>query len=196
MLRLGTAASRARSLARISWPIQPLPTGADCFSDAVDASAVLRALTIDCAAANDRFALRAAAAEAAFHAPGVGYNGASGFTYDGHGIDYASGGLAPGTLHEFSAPSKVRVCACVCGAHCAIVMSSDMQESIHVALLAAAVNGSDVALTFVGGRATALALLATKMTTCARGGVRAWGCCCVAVVLSRFCHCCCCRCCY
>ena len=53
------------------------------------------------------FALAAAAAEGAFHAPGVGYNGATGFTYDGHGIDYTTGDLAPGTLHEFSAPSKV-----------------------------------------------------------------------------------------
>ena len=42
-----------------------------------------------------------------------------------------------------------------------------------MALLAAALNGSDIALAFVGGRAPALALLTTKMATCvaaARGG--------------------------
>eukprot|EP01012_Entosiphon_sulcatum_P042783 TRINITY_DN5687_c0_g1_i1.p1 TRINITY_DN5687_c0_g1~~TRINITY_DN5687_c0_g1_i1.p1 ORF type:complete len:527 (-),score=79.40 TRINITY_DN5687_c0_g1_i1:42-1601(-) len=80
--------------------------------------------------------------EADFHSPGVGYNEATGFTYDGHPIDFESGDLA-GQVHDFSAPSK---------------------ESIHVALLALAVRDpTSPAATVVGGAKAALRLLERKM---------------------------------
>lgn len=64
-----------------------------------------------------------------------------GYTYDGHPLNYADGALF-GEPHLFSAPSK---------------------ESIHLGLLALAVAGNIHALTFVGGKDAALALLELKM---------------------------------
>eukprot|EP00981_Chlorochromonas_danica_P007263 scaffold1623_cov165-Ochromonas_danica.AAC.15 len=79
--------------------------------------------------------------EGEFAQPGVGYDPLSGHTYDGHPIDYQTGELY-GEPHLFSAPSK---------------------ESIHVALLALAIDGNANALRFVGGLDKALSLLQLKI---------------------------------
>lgn len=84
-----------------------------------------------------------ATAESSFHSPGVGYDQRTSFTYDGHPLNYSTGGLY-GLPHTFSAPSK---------------------ESLHVSLLALAVAGNELARVFVGGQGAALALLAGKMAT-------------------------------
>jgi hypothetical protein len=47
--------------------------------------------------------------ESHFAVPGVGYDAASGYTYDGHPIEYATGNLF-GEPHMFSAPSKGESC--------------------------------------------------------------------------------------
>eukprot|EP00042_Codosiga_hollandica_P019315 m.59418 g.59418 ORF g.59418 m.59418 type:complete len:517 (-) comp49239_c0_seq4:61-1611(-) len=67
-------------------------------------------------------------AEGAFHQHRVGYNALSGFTYDGHMLDYTTGELLPGGLHNFSAPSK---------------------ECPHLTLLALALSGNPLATRFV-----------------------------------------------
>lgn len=58
----------------------------------------------------------------------VGLNRFSGLTYDGHGIDYSSGVPNEGYLHFWSAPSK---------------------ESIHLIMLAKALQMNSLALQFV-----------------------------------------------
>jgi hypothetical protein len=58
--------------------------------------------------------------EGQFHSDGVGLNEAIAYTYDGHGIDFQTGGLAD-PLHAFSAPSK---------------------ESPHLMMLARALEGN------------------------------------------------------
>ena len=78
-----------------------------------------------------------------FHVPGVGYEPRTAFTYDGHPISPENGTLV-GEVHGFSAPSK---------------------ESLHVGLLALAIDGNAGALAFIGGRSRALELLASKMAT-------------------------------
>lgn len=96
------------------------------------------------ASAVQDFTLAAMSAEGAgFHQPGIGYENVTGYTYDGHPLNYTDGTLA-GTPHLFSAPSK---------------------ESLHVGMLALAVDGNEPALAFVGGLANALSLLERKITT-------------------------------
>jgi hypothetical protein len=58
--------------------------------------------------------------EGKFAQPGIGYDPASGYSYDGHPLDYQSGELY-GDPHLFSAPSK---------------------ECVHVGLLAWALSGN------------------------------------------------------
>ena len=79
--------------------------------------------------------------EGHFAQPGVGYDAATGYTYDGHPLDYYTGELY-GDPHGFSAPSK---------------------ESIHVSILALAVSGNAHAQAFAGGLDKALELLSLKM---------------------------------
>ncbi|RYG65727.1 hypothetical protein EON64_11320, partial [archaeon] len=79
--------------------------------------------------------------EGQFAKPNVGYDPVSGYTYDGHPIDYNTGELY-GEPHLFSAPSK---------------------ESIHVALLALAIDGNEYAQEFAGGVDAALEVLQLKM---------------------------------
>jgi hypothetical protein len=79
--------------------------------------------------------------EGKFAVPGIGYDGKSGYTYDGHPLNYETGELY-GEPHLFSAPSK---------------------ESIHVALLALAIQGNEFALKFCGGRQSAIDTLTLKM---------------------------------
>ena len=76
-----------------------------------------------------------------FASAGVGYNSKSGYTYDGFPLNYETGELY-GTEHAFSAPSK---------------------ESIHLSVLALAVNGDERALTFGGGKKKVLELLQIKI---------------------------------
>lgn len=71
----------------------------------------------------------------------IGYDGASGYTYDGHPLNYGTGELY-GEPHLFSAPSK---------------------ESIHIAILALAVYGNELALKFTGGKEETLRVLKLKM---------------------------------
>lgn len=79
--------------------------------------------------------------EGKFAKPGIGYDEQSGYTYDGHPLNYETGELY-GEPHLFSAPSK---------------------ESIHVSLLALAINGNEHALTFTGGMEEALKVLQIKI---------------------------------
>lgn len=79
--------------------------------------------------------------EGQFAKAGIAYDEASGYTYDGHPIDYNTGELY-GEPHLFSAPSK---------------------ESIHLGVLALAVRGDPQALLFAGGYDAAIKLLQTKM---------------------------------
>ena len=79
--------------------------------------------------------------EGQFIRPGIGYDAATGYTYDGHPLDYATGELW-GEPHLFSAPSK---------------------ECIHLAILALAVRGDPNALLLVGGRDQALTVLDLKL---------------------------------
>jgi hypothetical protein len=79
--------------------------------------------------------------EGKFAKPGIGYDEQSGYTYDGHPLNYQTGELY-GEPHLFSAPSK---------------------ESIHVGILALAINGNEHALTFVGGMDEALKVLQVKI---------------------------------
>jgi len=79
--------------------------------------------------------------EGQFAQPGVAYDPASGYSYDGHPLDYKTGELY-GEPHLFSAPSK---------------------ESIHVGLLALAVSGNEKALKFAGGLDAALKVLELKI---------------------------------
>ncbi|RYY35038.1 hypothetical protein EON62_02815, partial [archaeon] len=89
------------------------------------------------------FMLQTMQAEGAgFHQPGIGYEPVTGMTYDGHPLAYGNGTLY-GTPHEFSAPSK---------------------ESLHVAMLARALEGSDLASAFTGGLNASLSLLSRKMS--------------------------------
>ena len=84
-----------------------------------------------------------ASAQAAFASPAVGLDGASGLTFDGHPLDYATGALLGGP-HPFSAASK---------------------ESLHVSLLALSLRGSAVAAAAVGGPAAAAAAAAAKLAS-------------------------------
>jgi hypothetical protein len=59
---------------------------------------------------------------------GVSFDLNTGFTYDGHMLNYTSGTLLAGGLHNFSAPSK---------------------ESLHLALLTLALDGNPFATIFV-----------------------------------------------
>jgi len=61
--------------------------------------------------------------EGNFQSDGVGINMATGYTYDGHALDYSTGDIASYGLHNFSAPSK---------------------ESIHLGMLAKALVGSNL----------------------------------------------------
>lgn len=79
--------------------------------------------------------------EGNFAQPGVGYDPKSGYTYDGHPLNYETGELY-GEPHLFSAPSK---------------------ESIHLGVLALAIDGNEHALTFTGGRDKAIETLTIKM---------------------------------
>lgn len=79
--------------------------------------------------------------EGRFAQPGIAYDPLTGYTYDGHPIDYDTGELY-GEPHPFSAPSK---------------------ESIHLSILALAVDGNALALRFVGGIENAIDLLETKI---------------------------------
>jgi hypothetical protein len=88
--------------------------------------------------------------EGKFNQPGVGYNGNSGHTYDGHGINYTTGELE-GQPRSFSAASK---------------------ESLQVSILALALLGNDpLAVKYLqAGRAVntterALQILAAKIAT-------------------------------
>ena len=91
------------------------------------------------------FLLSYATGQAAFAAAdGVGVDTASGLTYDGHALDYATGALLPGGLHAFSAASK---------------------ECVHVALLALAVGNSSLALAALGGLQPALTAAARKLAS-------------------------------
>lgn len=76
-----------------------------------------------------------------FAQPGVAYDAATGYTYDGHPLNYDTGDLY-GDPHLFSASSK---------------------ESIHMAVLALALDGNELALKFAGGRQQLLSLLSLKM---------------------------------
>jgi hypothetical protein len=76
-----------------------------------------------------------------FAQPGIGYDAKTGYTYDGHPINYKDGTLY-GEPHLFSAPSK---------------------ESIHLGMLALALNGNEHALTFAGGFEATLNMLRLKM---------------------------------
>jgi hypothetical protein len=79
--------------------------------------------------------------EGKFAQPGVAYDPASGYSYDGHPLDYQTGELY-GEPHLFSAPSK---------------------ECVHVGLLALAVSGNSKALRFTGGIEDALKVLELKL---------------------------------
>eukprot|EP01027_Heterolobosea_sp_BB2_P005234 GEZU01008021.1.p1 GENE.GEZU01008021.1~~GEZU01008021.1.p1 ORF type:complete len:336 (-),score=62.07 GEZU01008021.1:60-1019(-) len=79
-------------------------------------------------AAREEFRQLAAYWEGKFHQDGVGISFPAGLTYDGHGIDFETGELHV-PPHLFSAPSK---------------------ESIHVGMLALAIQGNPYARTFVG----------------------------------------------
>jgi hypothetical protein len=76
-----------------------------------------------------------------FAQPNIAYDPKSGYTYDGHPIDYSTGKLY-GEPHLFSAPSK---------------------ESIHLGILALALDGNKHALEFVGGMDKTLELLQLKI---------------------------------
>ena len=97
----------------------------------------------------DEFLREAMFWEGQFEKPGVGYNGVSGLTYDGHDLD-ASGEPAPGGPRAFTAPSK---------------------ESIHVSILAKALLGDPYAALLVSAddparaRAAALDLLRRKISS-------------------------------
>ncbi len=77
--------------------------------------------------ARDQFLDAVSYWEGNFHANGIGLNTVSGLTYDGSPLDYTSGESID-QPHLFSASSK---------------------ESIHIGLLALALNGDQRALTFV-----------------------------------------------
>ena len=91
--------------------------------------------------ARDSFLLDIALAEGKFQSNGVGYDVTTGHTYDGHMLDYNSGELLEGGLHTFSAPSK---------------------ESIHVAILALALEGNDLAQKFVLSSSQAIKISLTE----------------------------------
>lgn len=76
-----------------------------------------------------------------FAQPGIGYDPKSGYSYDGHPLNYKDGSLY-GEPHLFSAPSK---------------------ESIHLGVLALAIEGNENALIFTGGFQAAIDVLALKM---------------------------------
>jgi len=101
------------------------------------------AIFLNNATATSSFLLAYAAAQSAFAAPGVGFDGPSGLTFDGHPLDYATGALLGGP-HPFSAASK---------------------ESTHVALLALSLRGNAVASAAVGGPAAAAAVAAAKLAS-------------------------------
>jgi hypothetical protein len=79
------------------------------------------------AEARSQFVKEVFAWESFFHTDGVGVNITLGVTYDGTAIDPTTGIPDRAGLHTFSAASK---------------------EFIHLSLLAWAVNGSDLALSF------------------------------------------------
>jgi hypothetical protein len=79
--------------------------------------------------------------EGQFAQPGIGYDTKSGYTYDGHPLNYTTGGLY-GEPHLFSAPSK---------------------ESIHMGILALALDGNKHALEFTGGMAKTVEILQLKI---------------------------------
>jgi hypothetical protein len=90
----------------------------------------------------DEYVASVMAAEGAgFHQPGIGFEPVTGYTYDGHPLNYTTGSLA-GQPHLFSAPSK---------------------ESLHVGMLAQAVAGNLNAQIFIGGADVAVDLLTRKM---------------------------------
>jgi len=99
--------------------------------------------------ARDKFMDLVSYWEGQFHQEGVGFDAPSGYTYDGHGIDDATGGMAD-PLHYWSAPSK---------------------ESIHLMALALALDGNPHARVFVspsnpqGYLERALGILEKKMDT-------------------------------
>jgi len=80
--------------------------------------------------ARNKFLMCVFQKEANFHVNRVGYNSNTGFTYDGHVLNYVTGNLstAPGALHDFSAASK---------------------EALHLILLARALEGNPYARIFI-----------------------------------------------
>jgi len=91
--------------------------------------------------------------EANFHTPGVGYDGPTGLTFDGHGIDYVTGLLAD-PQHYWSAPSK---------------------ESIHLMLLAQAIEGNPYAQIFVSPENASQAVeVAMQLLTNKMNSYEAW----------------------
>ena len=95
-----------------------------------------------------QFVKQVARRESRFYKPGVGFDGDTGMTYDGHEVDHASGQLRGGA-RTFSASSK---------------------ESLHLILLTKALEGDSTAQTLIAGksknaRTTALAVLARKIAT-------------------------------
>ncbi len=89
----------------------------------------------------DEYLSHVARWEGQFAQPGIGYDGKSGYSFDGHPLNYSTGGLY-GEPHLFSAPSK---------------------ESIHTAILALALDGNKHALEFTGGFEKMLSILELKM---------------------------------
>ena len=79
--------------------------------------------------------------EGQFAQPNIGYDPASGYTYDGHPLNYTTGELF-GDVHGFSAPSK---------------------ESIHLGILSLAAEGNKYAQIFAGGFDKAIETLELKI---------------------------------
>lgn len=98
-------------------------------------------MSADNAAIIDSYLASVVEFEGRFAQPGIAYDPISGYTYDGHPLDYATGKLI-GEPHLFSAPSK---------------------ESIHLAILSLAIDGNKYAQQFAGGFDAALRTLKTKV---------------------------------
>ncbi len=89
----------------------------------------------------DEYLSNVAKWEGQFAQPGIGYDPSSGYTYDGHPLNYTTGELY-GEPHLFSAPSK---------------------ESIHLAILSLAAEGNKYAQIFAGGFDKAIETLELKI---------------------------------
>ena len=97
-----------------------------------------------------RFVDKVLLAEGEFHRPNISFHPTTAMTFDGHLLNYTSGELLPGGLHNFSSGAK---------------------DAQHLSILALAISGNSRALTFLtpstpaGQRPQqyALELLAMKM---------------------------------